>query len=252
MAAREALKIVPPGKKKCVWMEANVVSYKLCDNNYDCSTCAYDHAMQDKVARYKETVAVQPVAAESEKFTETWVDKMMKMPASQRKCRYMISGELDRKLCPNAYECGTCSFDQMMQERLQNEILPVHAQAEVGGFELAEDFYYHDGHTWARTEHGGRIRVGLDDFAQKLIGNIAEVELPAIGQEVRQGEGRHPDPQKRQGCPASVTGGRHRHPREHRPQGQPGHGQPVPLRGRMADDRGAHQHAQKPQGPALR
>ena len=44
----ESMKIVPPGKKRCVWMEAGVVSYKLCDNNYDCSTCVYDHAMQTK------------------------------------------------------------------------------------------------------------------------------------------------------------------------------------------------------------
>ena len=51
---KESMKIVPAGKKKCVWMEAGVVSYKLCDNNYDCPTCAYDHAMQLKVARQKE------------------------------------------------------------------------------------------------------------------------------------------------------------------------------------------------------
>ena len=56
------------------------------------------------------------------------------------------------------------------------------------GFELAEDFYYHDGHTWARPEYGGRVRVGLDDFAQKLIGKLGRVELPNIGQEVKQGE----------------------------------------------------------------
>ena len=36
---KESFKIVPPGRKKCVWMEAGVVSYKLCDNNFDCPTC---------------------------------------------------------------------------------------------------------------------------------------------------------------------------------------------------------------------
>lgn len=189
MSARESIRIVPAGKKRCVWMEANVVSYKLCDNNYDCSTCSYDHAMQDRIARYKSAVTVHPAEVPPEKFTETWVDKMMKMPASQRKCRYMISGEVDRKLCPNAYECGTCAFDQMMQDRLQSEFLPAHARTEVGGFQVAEDFYYHEGHTWARPEHGGRIRVGLDDFAQKLLGRISELDLPAVGQTVSQGQG---------------------------------------------------------------
>jgi glycine cleavage system H lipoate-binding protein len=185
---RESMKIVPPGKKKCVWMEAGVVSYKLCDHNYDCSTCIYDHGMQDKVARYKEKVALQPVAATPDKFSETWVDKMMQLPANRRKCRYMITGEVGRKICPSAYECGTCSFDQMMQERMQAEILPVHARSQESGFELAEDFYYHEGHTWARPEYGGRVRVGLDDFAQKLIGKLGRVELPNIGRKVKQGE----------------------------------------------------------------
>jgi len=180
---RESMKIVPPGKKKCVWMEAGVVSYKLCDHNFDCSTCVYDHGMHDRVARYKEKIATQPIAATPDKFTETWVDKMMQLPANRRKCRYMITGEVGHKLCPNAYECGTCSFDQIMQERLQAEALPVHARRRESGFEMAEDFYYHDGHTWAKPEYGGRIRVGLDDFAQKLIGKLARVELPNIGQE---------------------------------------------------------------------
>jgi glycine cleavage system H lipoate-binding protein len=185
---RESMRIVPPGKKKCVWMEAGVVSYKLCDHNFDCSTCVYDHGMYDRVARYKEKIATQPVAATPDKFTETWVDKMMHLPANRRKCRYMITGEVGHKLCPNAYECGTCSFDQMMQERLQTEALPVHIRSRESGFELAEDFYYHDGHTWVKPEYGGRVRVGLDDFAQKLIGKLTRVELPNIGQELKQGE----------------------------------------------------------------
>jgi len=187
-AKRESMKIVPPGKKKCVWMEAGVVSYKLCDNNFDCSTCSYDHAMDDKITRHKAAAAVQPVPTAPEKFNETWVDKMMQLPANRRKCRYMITGEVGRKVCPSAYECGSCSFDQMMQERLQAETLTVHARTEESGFELAEDFYYHEGHTWAKPEYGGRVRVGLDDFAQKLIGKSVKIELPNIGQEVKQGD----------------------------------------------------------------
>jgi len=185
---RESMRIVPAGKKKCVWMEAGVVSYKLCDNNFDCSTCLYDHGMQDKVARHKAAAVMQVVPAAPDKFNETWVEKMMQLPANRRKCRYMITEEVGRKICPSAYECGTCSFDQMMQERMQVEILPVHARTQESGFELAEDFYYHEGHTWAKPEYGGRVRVGLDDFAQKLIGKLGRIELPNIGQEVKQGE----------------------------------------------------------------
>lgn len=185
---RESMKIVPAGKKKCVWMEAGVVSYKLCDNNYDCSTCVYDQGMQLKVSRQKEAAQLAAVEASSDSLTATWVEKMMQLPASRRKCRYMITGEVARKTCPNAYECGNCSFDQMMQERLQAEPLPVSAKSQVAGFEIAEDTYYHEGHTWAKPEYGGRVRVGLDDFAQKLLGRLKGIEIPNIGHEVKQGE----------------------------------------------------------------
>ena len=186
-AKRESMKIVPPGKKKCVWMEAGVVSYKLCDNNYDCPTCVYDQGMQLKVDKDKEKAAIARVSVKSDKFTESWVERMMKLPASQRKCRYMITGEVGRKICPNVYECGNCSFDQMMQARVENEVVPVRGKKDVDGFQLADDIYYHEGHTWAKPEYGGQIRVGLDDFARKMLGKLGSVDLPEIGQEVKQG-----------------------------------------------------------------
>ncbi len=186
-AKRESMKIVPPGKKKCVWMEAGVVSYKLCDNNFDCPTCVYDQGMQLKVAKQKEMAAASKVEMTPDNFTESWVDRMMKLPASQRKCRYMITGEVSRKICPNVYECGTCSFDQMMQGRLQSEALPVKLGKAVEGFQVVEGAYYHEGHMWAKPEYGGRIRVGLDDFAGKMMGKLESIDLPGIGHEVKQG-----------------------------------------------------------------
>lgn len=186
MTKKESMKIVPPGKKKCIWMEAGVVAYKLCDNNYDCSTCAYDHAMDARAAKQKQAAITDPAAASTGKTDQTWVDMMMQLPASQRKCRYMLTEEIGRKLCPNAYECGTCSFDQMMQERIQAEPLPVPAPEKISEFELAEGFYYHDGHTWARPEYGGRIRVGIDDFARKLLGEKSRIEMPDVGCTVTQ------------------------------------------------------------------
>jgi len=101
--------------------------------------------------------------------------------------KYMITGEVGRKICPNVYQCGNCSFDQMMQARIESEVLPVHAQKAVEGFQVAEDLYYHEGHTWAKPEYGGQIRVGLDDFARKMLGKLGSIDLPEIGHEVKQG-----------------------------------------------------------------
>lgn len=44
-----------------------------------------------------------------------------------------------------------------------------------------EDYYFHRGHAWATLEGGDRVRVGLDDFSQKLLGPADEVRLPEIG-----------------------------------------------------------------------
>lgn len=187
---KTSFKVVPPGKQKCIWMEAGVVSYKLCDNNFDCQTCSYDHAMQLKVARQRATLPTASPVAEPlpEEFTPTWVEQMMRLPAHRRKCRYMLTGEVERKICPNAYECGNCDFDQMMQERLQPAVLAAQASTVVGGFELVEGLYYHEGHTWARPEYGGRVRIGLDDFARKLVGRLAQLSVPGVGKAVKQGE----------------------------------------------------------------
>lgn len=55
-------------------------------------------------------------------------------------------------------------------------------------FRLPEGFFFHPGHTWARPETDDVIRVGMDDFAQQLLGPANAVELPPVGSAVRQGE----------------------------------------------------------------
>jgi len=46
---------------------------------------------------------------------------------------------------------------------------------------------YTKDHTWVLAE-GTRARVGISDFAQKELGDIAYVELPHIGSRLRRGE----------------------------------------------------------------
>ena len=58
----------------------------------------------------------------------------------------------------------------------------------VDWFSIADDYYYHQGHTWAAPENKETIRVGVDDFAQKLVGKAASMDLPKIGDKLGQGE----------------------------------------------------------------
>ncbi|MBA3915199.1 MAG: glycine cleavage system protein H [Acidobacteriales bacterium] len=58
----------------------------------------------------------------------------------------------------------------------------------AGGFSVPERLRYHPGHTWALSESPSLIRVGMDQFAAKLAGNIERVLLPQRGQWIRQGQ----------------------------------------------------------------
>ena len=58
----------------------------------------------------------------------------------------------------------------------------------VGGFRMPARLAYHPGHGWAARETKQMVRVGLDDFAAHLLGQVDRVELPARGRWLRQGE----------------------------------------------------------------
>jgi len=47
--------------------------------------------------------------------------------------------------------------------------------------------YHHRGHAWIRETEDGDVVVGIDDFAQSLIGSVDEVRLPRLLKRIRQG-----------------------------------------------------------------
>ncbi len=65
---------------------------------------------------------------------------------------------------------------------------PRYVATLVGGFRVPENLRYHPGHTWALSESPSLVRVGIDDFAAKLIGKVESVSLPQRGTWVRQGQ----------------------------------------------------------------
>lgn len=54
-------------------------------------------------------------------------------------------------------------------------------------FELSPGAFYHPGHSWAAPGDKDLLRVGMDDFAQKLIGRPTRIVLPRQGERVVQG-----------------------------------------------------------------
>ncbi|MBI3447935.1 MAG: glycine cleavage system protein H [Acidobacteria bacterium] len=60
--------------------------------------------------------------------------------------------------------------------------------AFAAGFEVRDHLKYHPGHTWALRESANLVRVGIDDFAARLIGKVDRITLPRRGQWIRQGQ----------------------------------------------------------------
>lgn len=58
----------------------------------------------------------------------------------------------------------------------------------VSGFLVPENLRYHPGHTWALAESPKSVRVGFDDFAARLMGDVDSIALPQRGQWLRQGQ----------------------------------------------------------------
>lgn len=59
--------------------------------------------------------------------------------------------------------------------------------AEIEGYNMPDELYYHKDHAWARVD-GTKVTVGMHDMFQKESGDIVFVDLPEEEEEVEQGE----------------------------------------------------------------
>ena len=73
-------------------------------------------------------------------------------------------------------------------EAVPREMAPRMVPALVAGFQVPENLRYHAGHTWALSESRDLVRIGMDDFASKLVGKIDSITMPQRGRWVRQGQ----------------------------------------------------------------
>ena len=58
---------------------------------------------------------------------------------------------------------------------------------KVGAYEVPEGLYYSKDFEWVKIE-GGKVRLGITDYAQKSLREIVYAELPSAGGDVKQGE----------------------------------------------------------------
>jgi glycine cleavage system H lipoate-binding protein len=160
---------------KCIWMKAGVVNFRLCDNVFDCYQCPFDTGMQRAMSSGNHS--------EIELKEPEWVKYLKsRYHGAERPCRHALTGRANApKICTMNYECYHCAFDQMMDEIDTAELGEPPGYGSASGYKMAEGYYYHPGHCWVRFEHGGRVRIGFDDFVVKLFGVPQFLVLPPIG-----------------------------------------------------------------------
>ncbi|MDD8017828.1 MAG: hypothetical protein PHP42_05610 [Bacteroidota bacterium] len=64
--------IIPEGESHCVWMDAGLVNYKLCDKNFECESCEFDKIMRTQHHPFSERAVMQ-----SEPTVTRFVDQEM-------------------------------------------------------------------------------------------------------------------------------------------------------------------------------
>ncbi len=163
--------------EQCVWARAGVVKAMKCINAFDCLGCAFDQKVQ---------ADFQTRDMDTKKVWGAYRNPRMSLLESQGKCRHMLSGRVSYKMCAHNYNCVKCPYDQMIEDGAMMPTLTPPLCDHASGFSVARDHYYHFGHTWARVEYGGRVRVGIDDFAMRLLGPQDEIKLPRLGTAVEQ------------------------------------------------------------------
>ena len=53
---------------------------------------------------------------------------------------------------------------------------------------VPHELRYSTDHEWVRIHDGGRVRIGITDYAQDALGDIVFIDLPAVGTAVSPGD----------------------------------------------------------------
>lgn len=72
-----------------------------------------------------------------------------------------------------------------LAEAVMDLLLP---ELQPERFSLPGGLFFHRGHTWVNLLFSGQVKVGVDDFLQRLLGHIDGIVLPPIGSAAKAGE----------------------------------------------------------------
>ena len=171
----------------CIWMQAGVVQRKFCAIDYHCEACRYDRALR-RTARENSQLRQQGKIPQGKSGRIVyWKERLRELPTWKQPCLHHMKGRIEFRACTHDYQCGNCEFDQYFSDQymVHAVVRPVDV-LDIKGFKIPHGYYLHRGHAWVKIEEGSTVRVGLDDFALRLLGPLDRVDAPLMGKEVKQ------------------------------------------------------------------
>ena len=169
-------------------MQAGVVRRKYCREEYHCVSCRFDRALGRVAEENRKSAQTAHDPHRKRSKIISWKKKLKEHPPWKRPCIHHMKGRIEFRACTNEYRCGDCEFDQYFDDQynVHAVVRPVEL-LEIEGFKIPQGYYLHPGHTWLKVEEGSSVRVGMDDFALRLLGPLDRIKSPLFGKEVRQG-----------------------------------------------------------------
>ncbi len=110
-----------------------------------------------------------------------WHSDFHDLPAADRVCRHVLTGEFKSRECPNSFDCRQC---ETHAKWIEHHPAAAASDEDLCGMNFPLDRFYHRGHTWVHAESDGTVTVGLDDLGGRLLGDPDGIDLPPAGSRV--------------------------------------------------------------------
>jgi CheY-like chemotaxis protein len=82
--------------------------------------------------------------------------------------------------------------EDRISKTLKPKVHITHLKETVGAktpeFQIPGGVFISEGHCWANVGEEGSVKVGIDDFAKKIIGKVDSIGLPNLGMVVKKGQ----------------------------------------------------------------
>lgn len=173
------------GSAPCIWMQAGVMAKKSCKQDFNCQSCHFDMVMQRIAAENKASLKKGTAVQGNRGKIIAWQDKLNSLPPGQRPCIHHMKQRIEFRACTHEYKCSDCEFDQYFQDEFMvHAVVKPVSTMDIHGFKIPQGYYLHRGHAWVKIEEDSEVRVGLDDFALKLMGPPDRIVAPLVGKAI--------------------------------------------------------------------